>query len=71
MADLRVWLVALCALLGAIPNGAVTAFCSMLIVSFGFQARTALLLTTPAGLLGALTVLLCGYLSDRWRDRST
>lgn len=68
--DMRVWLVALSVFLTSIPNGGISNFQAILLTTFGYTSQEALVLLTPAGLIGAITVILCGYLSDRWNDRS-
>ncbi|KAL9111805.1 MAG: hypothetical protein Q9227_003864 [Pyrenula ochraceoflavens] len=68
--DLRVWLVALSVMLTSIPNGGISNFSSILLTTFGYSSREALILNTPSGVFGVFFVLLTGYLSDRWNDRS-
>ncbi|KAI4090788.1 MAG: hypothetical protein L6R37_007831, partial [Teloschistes peruensis] len=36
----------------------------------GYTSQQSLILTAPTGAIGAVVVLLIGYLSDKWRDRS-
>jgi nitrate/nitrite transporter NarK len=69
--DLRVWLVCVCTLLSSIPNGGISNFSSILITTFGYSSREALILSAPGGAIGAVCVLGVGYLSDKWRDRSS
>lgn len=69
--DLRVWLVCICTLLSSIPNGGLSNFSSILLTTFGFTSRQALLMSAPSGVVGVICVLLVGYLSDKWRDRSS
>ena len=47
-----------------------SAFSSILITTFGYTSQQALVLNTPSGAIGAVTVLIVGYLSDKWHDRS-
>ncbi|KAI9816005.1 MAG: hypothetical protein M1827_001997 [Pycnora praestabilis] len=68
--DVRVWLVCLATLLSSIPNGGLSNFSSILLTTFGYTSQQALVLNTPSGAIGAVCVLLVGYLSDKWRDRS-
>jgi len=68
--DIRVWLVFVCTMLSSIPNGGLSNFSSILLTTFGYTSQQALVLGTPGGLIGAICVLTCGYLSDRWNDRS-
>lgn len=69
--DIRVWLVCLCTLLSSIPNGGISNFSSILLTTFGYTPRQALILAAPGGAIGVVCVLGTGYLSDRWRDRSS
>ncbi|MCJ1474920.1 hypothetical protein MMC13_003580 [Lambiella insularis] len=68
--DLRVWLVCLATILSSIPNGGLSNFSSILLTTFGYTSQQALVLATPGGAIGAVCVLLVGYLSDKWHDRS-
>jgi len=68
--DGRIWLVCLATLLSSIPNGGLSNFSSILLTTFGYTSQQALVLNTPSGLVGACCVLLVGYLSDKWNDRS-
>jgi ACS family allantoate permease-like MFS transporter len=69
--DVRVWLVCLCTMLSSIPNGGLSNFSSILLTTFGYSPREALILAAPSGAVGAVCVLGVGYLSDKWRDRSS
>ncbi|CAD6592364.1 MAG: hypothetical protein ASARMPRED_006191 [Alectoria sarmentosa] len=68
--DPRVWLVCLATMLSSIPNGGLSNFSNILLTTFGYTSQQALILNTPSGVIGAVCVLLVGYLSDKWRDRS-
>jgi ACS family allantoate permease-like MFS transporter len=68
--DVRVWLVCLSTLLTSIPNGGISNFSNILLTTFGYTSQQALILNVPAGAIGAVFVLLVGWLSDYWRDRS-
>ena len=68
--DIRVWLVALSVVLTSIPNGGLSNFSSILLTTFGYTSQQALILNLPAGAVGIVVVLLSGYLSDRWNDRT-
>ena len=68
--DPRVWLICLATMLSSIPNGGISNFSSILLTTFGYTSQQALILNTPSGAIGAVCVLLVGYLSDKWRDRS-
>ncbi|KAF8848498.1 MFS transporter [Acephala macrosclerotiorum] len=69
--DPRVYLVCLCTLLSSIPNGGLSNFSSILLTTFGYSSREALLMSAPGGAVGVVCVLGVGYLSDKWRDRSS
>ncbi|KAJ9612784.1 uncharacterized protein PV06_08422 [Exophiala oligosperma] len=68
--DVRVWLVFISVLLTSIPNGGLSNFSSILLTTFGYSSQQALILNMPSGAVGIFVVLLSGYLSDRWNDRS-
>ncbi|EXJ77030.1 hypothetical protein A1O3_10187 [Capronia epimyces CBS 606.96] len=68
--DVRVWLVFLSVLLTSIPNGGLSNFSSILLTTFGYSSQQALILNMPSGAVSVFIVLLSGYLSDRWNDRS-
>jgi ACS family allantoate permease-like MFS transporter len=70
LTDVRVWLVCLVTLLTSIPNGGISNFSSILLTTFGYSSRQSLILGIPSGAIGVVTVLLTGWLSDRWHDRS-
>ena len=70
MKDIRVWLVALSVMLTSIPNGGLSNFSSILLTTFGYTSQQALIMGLPSGAVGVFVVLLTGYLSDRWNDRS-
>lgn len=57
------------ALLSDIPNGGITNFFSMLIVSFGYSPEQSLLYGTPGGAVEIVTLIVCGYLGDRLGKR--
>jgi MFS transporter, ACS family, allantoate permease len=69
--DWRVWLVCLCTMLSSIPNGGLSNFSSILLTTFGYTSQQALVLSAPSGAIGVICVLLVGYLSDKWNDRSS
>lgn len=69
--DPRVWLVCLCTMLSSIPNGGLSNFNSILLTTFGYSSKQALIMSMPSGAVGVICVLLVGYLSDKLRDRSS
>ncbi|KAK8223870.1 MFS transporter [Phyllosticta capitalensis] len=69
--DVRVWLICLSMMLIAIPNGGIANFNNILLTTFGYTPRQALLLDAPVGLLSGIFILTLGHLSDKLNDRST
>lgn len=49
--------------------GGISNFFSQLIVSFGYTASQSLLYGTPGGAVEVVTLILCGYLGDRYGNR--
>lgn len=68
--DIRIWLVCLITMLTSIPNGGISNFSNILLTTFGYTSQQALILNVPGGAIGVVFVLLTGWLSDYWRDRS-
>lgn len=58
-------------MLSSIPNGGISNFSSILLTTFGYSSRQALILSAPSGAIGVIFVLGVGYLSDKWRDPSS
>lgn len=67
--DPMVWAFAFYALVADIPNGGLTNFFSQLIVSFGYTPQQSLLYGTPGGAVEIISLLVCGYLGDRFGNR--
>ncbi|KAK7056432.1 hypothetical protein VNI00_002987 [Paramarasmius palmivorus] len=67
--DVRTWLLVLTTLLANIPNGGITSFSNLIIKGFGYSTKQTLILSTPAGAISSITVLLCGWYSDRKGER--
>ncbi|KZW03974.1 MFS general substrate transporter [Exidia glandulosa HHB12029] len=65
--DLRTWLVVLTVLTTSIPNGALSNFSNIIIKVR--SSRQTLIISTPGGVIAALTTLGCGYWSDKRKDR--
>lgn len=57
-------------LLTSDQKGGLSNFSSILLTTFGYSSQQALILNMPSGAVGIFVVLLSGYLSDRWNDRS-
>lgn len=57
------------ALVADIPNGGISNFFSQLIVSFGYTAEQSLIYGTPGGAVEVVSLLLCGWLGDRYGNR--
>lgn len=64
------WLVCLATMLSSIPNGGISNFQSILLTTFGYTSQQSLILNAPGGAIGVVFVLLTGWLSDKFRDRS-
>ncbi|CEL00991.1 Putative MFS allantoate transporter [Aspergillus calidoustus] len=69
--DPRTYLYVLFSALMNIPNGGITTFGSLVVKSFGFDARTALLLDGPSGAFDIAGKLIFTYFSDRLLDRTS
>ncbi|KAI9744585.1 MAG: hypothetical protein M1818_002114 [Claussenomyces sp. TS43310] len=67
--DPMTWAFALYALVADIPNGGISNFFSQLIQSFGYTANQSLLYGTPGGAVEIISLILCGYLGDRYGHR--
>ncbi|KZV75412.1 MFS general substrate transporter [Peniophora sp. CONT] len=67
--DVRTWLIALSTMMTSIPNGALSNFSNIVIKSFGYTTKQTLILSTPGGVVAALTTLACGYYSDKKNER--
>ncbi|KAH9951750.1 MFS general substrate transporter [Amylocystis lapponica] len=65
--DIRTWLVVLSTLLTNIPNGGLANFIST--QNFGYTAKQTLILSTPGGLIGIASAVLCGWYSDKKGER--
>ncbi|KAF8076307.1 MFS general substrate transporter [Lyophyllum atratum] len=59
LTDIRSWLIVLTTMLTSIPNGALSNFSNIIIKSFGYTSRQTLILSTPGGAVGAVTVVFC------------
>jgi len=67
--DPMVWAFVFYALVADIPNGGITNFFSQLIVSFGYTPEQSLLYGTPGGAVEIISLILSGYLGDRYGNR--
>lgn len=52
-----------------IPNGGISNFFSQLITSFGYTAQQSLLYGTPGGAIEVITLILGGWLGDKYGNR--
>ncbi|OZJ02691.1 hypothetical protein BZG36_05109 [Bifiguratus adelaidae] len=68
--DLRVWLILICTMLSSIPNGGIANFSSILLTTFGYTSQQSLILNVPGGAIFAVCILVTGWLSDKYNDRS-
>lgn len=69
LADPLTWAIVFYALVADIPNGGITNFFSQLITSFGYTPEQSLLYGTPGGAVEVITLIVGGYLGDRWHNR--
>ncbi|KAI0069067.1 MFS general substrate transporter [Artomyces pyxidatus] len=67
--DVRTWLIVLTTMLTSIPNGGLSNFSNLIVKSFGYTSKQTLILSTPAGAIGAAMTLLCGWYSDKKGER--
>ncbi|KAI0301832.1 MFS general substrate transporter [Multifurca ochricompacta] len=67
--DIRNWLILLTAIQMGIPAGALSNFSNIIIKSFGYTSKQTLILSTPGGIIAAVTALLCGWYSDKKGER--
>ncbi|KAE9373049.1 MFS allantoate transporter-like protein [Stipitochalara longipes BDJ] len=67
--DPMTWAFTFFALVADIPNGGISNFFSQLIVSFGYTADQSLLYGTPGGAIEVVSLIVCGFLGDRYGNR--
>lgn len=67
--DVRTWLIVLATMLTDIPSGGLTNFSNIIIRNFGYTSRQTLILATPAGIVHVISVVICGYYSDKKGER--
>ncbi|KAF4451287.1 mfs allantoate transporter [Fusarium austroafricanum] len=67
--DPLAWSFAVYALFAMVPNGGMTNFFSTLISSFGYTPEQALLFGAPGGAVQIVSLLVSGYLGDRYHNR--
>lgn len=68
-ADPLTWAFVFYALTADIPNGGISNFFSQLIVSFGYTNEQSLIYGTPGGAVEVVSLIVCGYLGDRFGQR--
>ncbi|KAH8106192.1 MFS general substrate transporter [Cristinia sonorae] len=68
LTDMRTWLIVLTTLITSIPNGALSN-CETILSVLSFRSKQTLILSTPSGVIASLTVILCGWYSDRKNER--
>ncbi|KAF5634685.1 major facilitator superfamily transporter ACS family allantoate permease [Fusarium sp. NRRL 52700] len=66
--DYKVYSSALIVMLTGVPSGALGTFGTMVINGFGFNHLDALALTCPIGAVTALSILIVGTITRRWRN---
>lgn len=69
LTDVNTWLYFFFAICTNVPNGAITNFGSILITSFGYSSKQALLLGTPAGAVEIVWILFFAWLATRTGQR--
>ncbi|KAH8655874.1 major facilitator superfamily transporter allantoate [Xylariales sp. PMI_506] len=69
LTDPMVWAFVFYSLVADIPNGGISNFFSQLIVSFGYSNNQSLLLGTPGGAVEVVSLVVAGYLGDRFQNR--
>lgn len=67
--DPLTWAFVFYALVADIPNGGISNFFSQLIVSFGYTKQQSLLYGTPGGAVEVISLIVWGYLGDRFGNR--
>ncbi|KAL1721788.1 major facilitator superfamily domain-containing protein [Schizophyllum commune] len=67
--DVRTWLIVLLTLVTAIPNGGLSNFSNLIIKNFGYTSKQALILSTPSGVAQIVFTILCGWYSDKKKER--
>ncbi|GAA5885238.1 hypothetical protein JCM16303_005969 [Sporobolomyces ruberrimus] len=68
--DAKTWILVFLVMLSCIPNGALSAFNSILIKGFGYSSQNALLLNLPEGCFLAITIALCCWWADKTGRRT-
>ncbi len=69
LTDPLTWAFVFYAATADVPNGGISNFFSQLIVSFGYTQEQSLLYGTPGGAVEVISLILCGYLGDRYGQR--
>lgn len=69
LTDPITWAITFYALTADIPNGGISNFFSQLITSFGYTPDQSLLYGTPGGAVEVVSLIVCGYLGDRYGNR--
>ncbi|THU90897.1 MFS general substrate transporter [Dendrothele bispora CBS 962.96] len=69
LTDVRTWLIVLTTIMTNIPNGGINNFSNLIIKSFGYTSKQALILSTPGGAVLAATTLTLGWYSDKKKER--
>ncbi|KAF2088410.1 MFS general substrate transporter [Saccharata proteae CBS 121410] len=67
--DPLTWAFFFYALVADIPNGGISNFFSLLITSFGYTSEQSLLYGTPGGAVEIVSLIVCGFLGDRYGNR--
>ncbi|EJD01337.1 MFS general substrate transporter [Fomitiporia mediterranea MF3/22] len=67
--DIRTWLIVISTLVTSIPNGGLSNFSAIIVKSFGYTSRQALILSAPGGAIAAFATLTLGWYSDKRNER--
>ncbi|KAF8842245.1 MFS general substrate transporter [Paxillus ammoniavirescens] len=67
--DVRTWLIVLATMLTDIPSGGLTNFSNIIIKNFGYTSKQTLILATPSGIVEVISVVVCGWYSDKKGER--
>ncbi|KAI5114806.1 hypothetical protein M0805_009447, partial [Coniferiporia weirii] len=67
--DIRTWLIVLSTLVSNIPNGGLSNFGSIILKSFGYTTKQALILGAPGGVIGSFATITLGWYADKKNER--
>lgn len=67
--DYKLYLFFILGVVGNIPNGGISNFGTIIIKGFGFSTLNTTLMQVPYGILISISVLVCVFLNDRFKNR--